>query len=725
MGKFPPCSPILKQFWSLLITSSFCLFLSSCNSEMANLSPIKNAPFELRTANLGAYTNLFIYMTKSDGKEAFGQHYTAGSPTIQKDVPQGDYHFYGIAYNGNSVSQCAIVSSKSIRSASNLVVLEFDSATCGEEIFIGPSVTLNRGTPANPAFAFTSVEFCEDLRSITGLSDSCTDDGEDNFKKSARGHIYSFRWSLQGFKKTRGNLTLNGEKWWSTCTDSVGTDLRGLSPMQILPTLPAGDGSLTPFFIRLELWPGGTGCGTGDPIYVDLQKGLLSSTSKTKYIPDTNTHKLFIKVTGEDICRGSNLTLPFAGGSGAIGAPKLICTAEQFLNILPDSTIVTDYENATKAYYKLLAHIDLTNAPTKGVDLTKAWAACVEDGSNFMPIGIAYNGSDCSSYYGYTGKIFDGGEKTITGLKIKSTLHGTGLFRYLDGSTVQRVKFQSPEIQGIDYVATVAAYARESIFRSLTVKNALITGTNHVGGIIGYSEGGEVRGASLRDLILTGNDYVGGAAGLMSAVASPGPGPSIRKVYIDGSITGNSNIGGIAGSFGSINTETSAGLVRFKGDITASGSNIGGLFGRAISAKLIYTYAQTSFISGQTASEINLGGLIGNYSANRGGGDSGVESSYVLGSLSYACAAMNSTCQVGTVIGYQDGSYSDSVDFYSVVFSNADSLSTGPVMGAMQLESTFMSSDPQWKRLGIDIMGSFPSTVWKFSDTDYPSFITE
>lgn len=121
----------LRWFSSLVVLFLFV----SCNSQMADLTPIRLTPVRMTTSNEGTFTKMMVYATKSDGSFAFARQFSA-SAVIEQEVPIGQYNFYGMTFNGMTSERCSKVSA-SLSGLSNAVTLSFDEVTCADPAFLG------------------------------------------------------------------------------------------------------------------------------------------------------------------------------------------------------------------------------------------------------------------------------------------------------------------------------------------------------------------------------------------------------------------------------------------------------------------------------------------------------------------------------------------------------------------------------------------------------------
>ena len=231
-------------------------------------------------------------------------------------------------------------------------------------------------------------------------------------------------------------------------------------------------------------------------------------------------------------------------GAGTEDSPYLIYTADDLANI------------NSYSYYKVMNDIDLTswinaNSPTAG----------------WMPIGMSGGG---------TMRQLDGNGHVITGLWTNSTVDNTGLISSMEnatikdltvvvatgkkvtgtkdyvgivvgksiGSTFENVTVQG-DVQGRNYIASIAGYAQDGTFDHCTANGGTITSTGaYVGGITGYATGASFNLCEAKDITATstGNYLAGIAAYTQNATFT-----ECKVDNADISTSNGGHVGGIAG----------------------------------------------------------------------------------------------------------------------------------------------------------------------------------
>ena len=238
---------------------------------------------------------------------------------------------------------------------------------------------------------------------------------------------------------------------------------------------------------------------------------------------------------------GSN---QFAGGSGTLGDPYQIATAEQlaYLASLTNAAGQTTNGNTAGIYYKLTADIDL-NGPAK----------------SWTPIGVTAT----TAFAG----IFDGDNHSISNIYINNTSSGNpqGLFGWVQGTSstnlsaiIQNITMGSGSVTttyttGATYTASLVG--RGQYIQLINCKNTInVTGYTNAGGIIGRVDGvSMIDGCSNVGTIKSTQNtspYTGGIVGLFTGLTTNGTSDVsyIRTCYNRGAITSPNDVGGIIGS---------------------------------------------------------------------------------------------------------------------------------------------------------------------------------
>lgn len=354
-------------------------------------------------------------------------------------------------------------------------------------------------------------------------------------------------------------------------------------------------------------------------------------------IPFTGTSASFagIMIPGQSGFRTINVTLengkvyPYTHPSGIDLQPGRYTTVNLVLgrdNIkLDDAGIsVSDWENgtsidgaeATEAYsydsntrtitiYSgegLKVAADEVNSGNTDINITLDNDIDLSD-IDWTPIGTYDNP--------YTG-TFDGGNHTITGLKIdQSGTDNVGLIGRLgSGGKVQDVTLTEVNVTGGTYVGGIAGQTDGTV-ENCSV-NGTVTGRSQTGGIVGRNFS-TISGCSAEGTV-TGNTNVGGISGLCVPNYDTGTGSligsTIEGCHSTATVSGISSVGGVVGNLGNncqLIASYSTGNVA--STITAGSANTGGVVGINGQGTVTACYHATGEITSSGGDRI--GGIAG------------------------------------------------------------------------------------------------------------------
>lgn len=698
------------------------LVFVGCNSQPADLSPINRTPIKLETTNTGTFTTMMIWAT--NGSHSFARSYTS-APVIEEEVPKGNYEFYAVTYNGvPEIQKCARATQR-LQGKMNFINLEFQQSNCTDPAFLGPDPSLNIATLPAVFPAFSRIELCEDVSQITHVDDKCTDRLDDPMRKSGRGHARSFRMSMMNFEK-RPTLETNAA-FSTACIPLVTTeDLRGDHSAVFSNAYLPGDG-VAPFFVRFEFFPAANNC-TGDPVLLDLHRGLDTQNSKSKLVVTAGSpgrKKIAIKLAGPEICQGSRLSEEFAGGTGTINFPRLICNATQLRNIFPRTSSVSVYQEYASKSYKLLADIDLSKEAAIGSGYNPPWASCVLTGSNFMPIGTTWDGTVCSATTVTTNFYFDGGGHEIRGLSIRKTDPRMGLYGSAapntGTSTIQRLRLRDSYLRGGTESGTIVGLGNSLILKHITLTKPIVDSANgSIGGVIGKALGVRFEDIKVEGISLTGLNMLGGIAG--STFISGTTNTQHLRNWVSGTIRGQEGVGGIVGRIDSTGVLKNIKESRFTGNIEGT-RFLGGLVGIGLTFEIENSYARARFVTNPGPGlASNTGGLVGNIQDF--GTGAGIYSSYAIPEVSHSCDLTLSACNIGAIVGSVTAGY-DVTKFDTSVYPASFPYVPTAARGVPQADPSFQSYTPNWMNGGVDLMPSFSDSIWLFENGAYPRFLAE
>lgn len=359
------------------------------------------------------------------------------------------------------------------------------------------------------------------------------------------------------------------------------------------------------------------------------------------------------------LCCVTTTFAQFSGsGSGTENDPYLIMNPIQ-LNQL------RNFLNKEEVYFKMMTDIDLTEF--------------LDDESSSQ--GWSPVGNSSAPFKG----IFDGNEKTITGLWInRNSTDNIGLFGCLQSATIKNLIIRDVTIKGCNNVGVLAGYSFSSNISNCSfsgvitglqkvggctgsfnrgdcdglISTAEVNGEKYVGGLFGYWETYGISRAvncSINSNV-NGTDYVGGLCGYSEFV-------HFSNCSFVGNISANSYVGGLFG----YTKGNMVGCLTI-GIVSARGNNVGGLAGYSYHNRNYDLCIRDCYFSGFVRGEENTGGLIGykDYGV--------VEHSYAVGSV-VGSKYVGGLC--GMIVGTSKGA--NAKCFSNVIISTSIKATEGEV----------------------------------------------
>ena len=272
----------------------------------------------------------------------------------------------------------------------------------------------------------------------------------------------------------------------------------------------------------------------------------------------------------------------FAGGTGTEDDPYLIATAEQLAFLAKTTNAGKSYEDS---FFKLTADIDLA-------------------GKEWTPIGtVPYYESFFRKKQFFIGN-FDGQNKTIFNLTIKTYLLESGLFGVMRDSFVQNTKLSNIFIDAGYQSGGITAIAAMTVISNCSV-DGIIGGFIDTGGIIGYSFIAKIANCNVSIDIISNSNFN------VTEFYKRGVSPEHHNVCTTGGIVGTV-IGSFAETLNSLDiaseiTNCSANI-NFQGGI----GDIGGIMGRAMgivnisNCSVLGNFNGGHFIGGIAGTHANL-----------------------------------------------------------------------------------------------------------------------
>lgn len=679
----------MRNLFSITLLFLLLILATSCAQKSSKTA------FKLTTAGFGAVGSqleavsgggLMVWGISLKG-ESFGKVLWS-SNLFEIDLPNGDWRFYSMAWNGASpldgstALRCAQTISYSLDGSPLVVDLSLTQSSCDLPVF--------KGHVAAPASAGFKILTCTDSTNITAATGvtydalkTCSNDPTTSGRVSNKAPVMSVRVHLLEHESIKGVVIGGG---LSKCVNLSGT-FTGMSPATgiKLPVGSVGDASRSPFRMRLDYYVNSTDCGVSGevPTAVDLPNGLVSDVPGKKYfVEGTNTHLLVMNLPDAALCQGrrlktTHLAHPFAGGNGSLTDPHLICSAEQLYAM---------HDVALTNSFRLMTDINLntyTKALVEGTALESALPVgqkdCWDDSANWQPLGGEYsdttNRVTCAETYtttAFTGS-FDGGGYTLTGLRMRmEDEDNVGFIGQWDSSPTTGkflidVNFSSVEITGSSQIGTLAGKVTgnavfglvKGIKLSKANLEARFGGDNKIGGVVGSSDWASYKKIKLEDVWIKANGN--GAGGVVGVIEDT---QYFREVFARSThvIQNDSNpVNSIGGLVGFIDPGSAVmdgiELLSHDGIIVSSGSQIGGLFGflGSGSVGIQNFYANSAIYAGGEVAG-SVGGIVGrnSYSGN-------ISRGYFSGSIIDECL---SGCNRSALSGEDLGSYTFSAFTY-------------------------------------------------------------
>ncbi|MCM2348614.1 MAG: hypothetical protein NDI69_01255 [Bacteriovoracaceae bacterium] len=703
---------------SLLAVTACSQSGSNANLKITNtfaLGDIASSPM--------AAGGLMIWGQGPDG-QTFGR-ILKGSSEVSVNLPNGEWTFYAMAWSQTlaGTPSCAL-GKASLTGDPVAVDLALDNAFCAQTEFSGGAAT---GGISPYILPNTKLEFCEKVdATFSTYTDACTDDLSNPNRKSGKGSGVSYRFRARAFDRIKGANNFLADEIPSACFSGepmAAQEESGLAFTEAT-ALPGGILGATPFHLTLDVFFGTNDCdatltSSKGKVSYELAHGVRSSLPNLKAVTDPSMasarHKLYVEISPLTICSGLRLTSPaaqpYAAGNGSAGRQYLICTAAQL------QAMVTS--DPTK-HYKLLNDIDL-NHLSKGLTAlsTPSWYSCLEEGSNFFPIGASIANCHTTTPGSFSGS-FNGNNKKIKGLRIRlEQSNEVGMFATTNG-IIKNIILEKPEISGATYVGALTGRTSSAatlknikiIKASIDARERDSLGGEYAGTLTGYAFN-----TVIDNVIIEGTDLVADR-GSVGGLAGHSYNSTISNVLVSGIVKGAINqwqgvnysfAGGLLG--GADNSTISKS--RFEGYVRGQNS-IGGLVGYFYNSNLSDSYAQAGIYSMERNAAPVVGGLFGIVTGTAG--THKVQRSFFTGDISHTCLWNNVDCQISEVAGQMNGlSNSDFVDVYYPPLGLSGTLSTTSVGISAFLSSHFTSN-------------AFPNLGTAFDQTvagDHPRLLTE
>ena len=359
----------------------------------------------------------------------------------------------------------------------------------------------------------------------------------------------------------------------------------------------------------------------------------------TVILTDYTEERMFVRLTGLSTENGNPAEIaPYDKGGDtytALVAPQSVATGTAFITCKFTNGKVFVYKMKNDAEWKAGEEYTYT------VSLAAAYPGYTDDGNGSYTVTTADGLKNVAKLVNEEGKTdinitldtdltltgewtpigtesqpytgtFDGGNHTITGLKIdQSGTDNVGLIGRLgSGGKVQDVTLTEVNVTGGTYVGGIAGQTDGTV-ENCSV-NGTVTGQNQTGGIVGRNFS-TISGCSAEGTV-TGNTNVGGISGLCVPNYDTGTGSligsTIEGCHSTAAVSGISSVGGVVGNLGngcSLMACYSTGNVT--ATITYGHANVGGVVGINGQGTVTACYHATGEITSSVGDRI--GGIAG------------------------------------------------------------------------------------------------------------------
>ncbi len=661
---------------SILLTLLLLLVAQSCFQKSSKVSLKLTSSFAFGGASMTAYSEggLMVWGQGPNG-QSFGRVLT-DSDNLSVEIAKGTWNFYAMAWDGtgtelNSATRlrCAALTNINVNGDTS-AKLELTQLQCAHPMLKG-----NAGSAATARIVLQTCETLSGTTPFDPLSSICSNNrGATNYFAD-KAPVNSLRVTLEDH--TNGVPSGTG---LSLCVPFIGNETgQWATPLAVDLTLPAGDTSgLNPFRLRTEFFLSNTSCTETDPtqIITQVTQGFAQSTLKRRYASDGTNHFIAVEFNDADYCGGGRATRsPFAAGSGGIGSPYLICSANQFFNMLTQ---------APTNSYLLAADIDL-NPHSKDIVISGNLSVskdCWEPGQNWQPLGSTMTITsvgppiECSYSAGAYSGNFDGNNHKISNLRMrnKSALQYGFIGNWSPGvgGYFRDIEFLNPEVGGGSRVGVAVGSKTGASLASISnihIKAMDLEGREsggEVGGIVGYGDKLNILRSSTQGKLYSSGDSVGGIAGRLVNSEELSELRSNTRIDTTSSINSPFSIGGVVGLINSVSLAAFT-KISHEGLIRTQGTNVGGLFGNVNTNLAPVDFYSNTAVSLYGWENHNFGGISGTYTGpNPARG-------YFSGHVIDDCTT---SCQRGTF----SASTTTPVDYYYL----SHSMPTAPGTTALQ-----------------------------------------
>ena len=259
----------------------------------------------------------------------------------------------------------------------------------------------------------------------------------------------------------------------------------------------------------------------------------------------------------------------------------------------------------------------------------------------WTPIGL----DETHSFAGH----FNGGNHTVSGMKITSNGSNKGFIGYLQNGSIDSLQIRNSKMSGTgDYRGLVCGYSNTGIIdHCSSASDTLFTSSgNYVGLVCGYSAGTVRDCSSTNDTISSSSPCVGGILGYGKNGSIDYCNVNSLKCYATGSYSG-----GVVG-YANHNLINTCSIEDSKLRFTTNGY-FGGLCGRAIYGDIRYCHSRNTELDA-TGSSGRVGGIVGDVYSYNGTENPADLKLYIQNCTNEGGFVKSTASYLGGICGYAD-----------------------------------------------------------------------
>jgi hypothetical protein len=204
----------------------------------------------------------------------------------------------------------------------------------------------------------------------------------------------------------------------------------------------------------------------------------------------------------------------------------------------------------------------------------------------------------------------DGQGFTISNLIINANTNHIGLFSQISGASITELALENFNINGHNYVGTLAGYAGHSTISSIQLNSNQVAGREFVGGMVGQGLTLMISNSALSNMTVSGLRGIGNGEGRTGGLVGEllnGTTTILNTVMTHITVIGDWLMGGLVGHVVG-GTTTISNTVMTDTTVDGDRDNVGGMIG-IINASATITNSTLSAVN--ITGRANVGGLVG------------------------------------------------------------------------------------------------------------------